>query len=122
MECPIDGLEYRLEWWNGLLDGTFLCVQQMAPFSMCSSYSFFRPFLLCQTSGGGMDASQYKAELTIGRLVSKQPLSRVWHYSETMFLYDSPFHCSSSFLLGDRHRLFQYLSMKLKNQSFLCQQ
>ena len=88
MECPIDGLEYRLEWWNGLLDGTFLCVQQTAPFSMYSSYSFFHPFPLCQTSGGGVDASQYKAELTIDRLVSKQPLSRVWHCNETMFSSD----------------------------------
>jgi len=70
----------RIVGWN-----FFVCVQQTAPFSMYSSYSFFHPFPLCQTSGGGMDASQYKAELII---VSKQPLSRVWHCSETMFLKD----------------------------------
>ena len=34
--------------------------------------SFFHPFLLCQISGGSMDASQYKAGLTIGRQVSKE--------------------------------------------------
>ena len=74
-----------VEW---IIGWDFFVLQQMAPFSMYSSYSF-HPFPLRQTSGGGVDASQYKAELTIGRLVSKQPLSRVWHCSETMFLNDS---------------------------------
>ena len=61
-----------MDWnidWNGGMDywmGRFLCVQQMEPFSMYSSYSLFHPFPLCQTSGGGMDVSQCKAELTIG--------------------------------------------------------
>ena len=100
------------------LDGTFLCVQQMAPFSMYSSYSFFHPFHSVRPQEEVcMDASQYKAELTIGRLVSKQPLSRVWHCSETMFLNDSIAHCvvhstvpavSCSVI---RHPLFQCLSI-----------
>jgi len=61
-------------------------VQLMAPFSMCCS------FPVRQTSGGSMDASQCKAELTISRLVSKYPLSRALHYSETMILKDSVVH------------------------------
>ena len=125
----INGVSNR---WTGIQTGivewiigwNFFVLQQMAPFSMYSSYSFFHPYPLCQTSGGGMDASQYKAELTIGRLVIKESLSRVWNCSETMFLKDSIVHfvvhstvpaVSCSMI---RQPFFQCLSIKLTSLIF----
>ena len=124
MSCLINGVSNRwtgiqtgmVEWTFGgnffacTTDGTVFNVFQLQPLSSLSTLSDIR-----RRCG----ASQYKAELTIGRLVSKQPLSRVWHCSETMFLKDSIIYCivhsvpavSCSVF---RHPLFQCLSIKLK--------
>ena len=112
-----------MDWnidWNGGMDywmELFCVYSRRHHFQCILAIASFIPFHSVRLQGGGMDASQHKAELTIGRLVSKQPLSRVWHCSETMFLNDSIAHCvvhstvpavSCSVI---RHPLFQCLSI-----------
>ena len=53
-------------YWNGGMDYgmdfgrifLFICTADSTVFPVDSSYGFFHPFSLHQTSGGGMDASQ----------------------------------------------------------------
>jgi len=120
-----------MDWnidWNGEmdygmdLDGTFLCTADGTIFNV---YILAIAFQSVRPWGGGMDASQCKAELTLSRLVSKYPLDRALHYSETMILKYSLVH-----FVVHQHFPVQRLETpsvsmpkhKIRNQSLLCQQ